>query len=179
MTNCKYLKQKLNRKFECKLTKKIINIKECNNCKFRENKESNNHQIKNKTHSSSLKDSKKQNYSNMRLKSNKPLLKKRTYKQTKKEKQRYSIIYKDLTKCCVEGCLTPYYNVEKNEVYEGAKRTASIKNGFVSPFCKFHHDQFHNDRSFALYYKRMFQKEYERNHSRKDFLKIIHVNYLK
>lgn len=149
ITNCKYLKQKLNKKFECKKQNKIINIKECNNCKFRENKESNKHQIK-----------------------------KRTYKKAKKEKNRYSIIYNDLTKCCVDGCLTPYYNVQVNEVYEGAKRNASIKHGFTTPFCCIHHNGFHNDRSFALYYKRMFQREYERNHSREDFLKIIHVNYL-
>ncbi len=32
MKNCKYLKQKLNRKLECKRLKKIINIKECENC---------------------------------------------------------------------------------------------------------------------------------------------------
>ncbi len=38
MTNCKYLKQKLNRTLECKKQKKIINIKECNVCKFKENK---------------------------------------------------------------------------------------------------------------------------------------------
>jgi len=46
--NCKYLKIKLNKKFECKRTKKIINIKECNNCKFKEYKSFNN-KIKNRT----------------------------------------------------------------------------------------------------------------------------------
>ena len=102
-----------------------------------------------------------------------------SHKQSKKEKQRYSIIYKDLTKCCVEGCLTPYYNVEKNEVYEGAKRSASIKHGFVCPLCKIHHDQFHNDREFALIYKKMFQRKFEETHSREEFLRIIYCNYLK
>lgn len=36
--NCIYLKQKLNKNLECKKQKKIINIKECNNCKFKEYK---------------------------------------------------------------------------------------------------------------------------------------------
>ncbi len=36
--NCIYLKQKLNRTLECKKQNKIINIKECNNCKFKEYK---------------------------------------------------------------------------------------------------------------------------------------------
>lgn len=48
--NCKYLKQKLNRKIECKRTNKIINIKECINCPFREYKVIDNHkEIKNKS----------------------------------------------------------------------------------------------------------------------------------
>lgn len=49
--NCTYLKQKINRTLECKKQKengknKIINIRECNGCKFREDKISNYHQIK-------------------------------------------------------------------------------------------------------------------------------------
>lgn len=161
MTNCKYLKQKLNRTLECKKQKKIINIKECNGCKYREDKVSTScrHFVKSN------------NMSNQ--------IKKRTYKQAKKEKERYSIIYNDLSKCCVEGCLTPYYNVEKNEVYEGAKRGASIKYGFVCPLCQNHHNQFHNDREFALYYKRLFQLEFEKTHSRNEFIDIIYCNYLK
>ena len=149
MTNCKHLKIKFNHTLECKKQNKIINIRECNGCKFRCFPEV------------------------------EKTIKKRTYKQSKKEKQRYSIIYKDLTKCCVEGCLTPYYNVEKNEVYEGAKRSASIKHGFVCPLCKIHHDQFHNDREFALIYKKMFQRKFEETHSREEFLRIIYCNYLK
>lgn len=147
---CTYLKIKMNHSLECKKQKKIINIRECNGCKYREDKISNNYQIK-----------------------------KRTYKQAKKEKNRFSIIYQDLSKCCVEGCLTPYFNVSKNEVYEGSKRSASIKHGFVCSFCEEHHRLFHNDREFALYYKKMFQVEFEKTHSREEFLSIIHCNYLK
>ena len=105
-------------------------------------------------------------------------MRKKTYKLAKLEKNRYSIIYDDLTKCCVPYCTTPYYNVSKNEVYEGGKRIASIKNGFVSIFCEEHHRRFHNDREFALYYKRLFQKEFEKNHTREEFIAIIHRNYL-
>ena len=36
--NCIYLKQKINRNLECKKQNKIINIKECNNCKYKEYK---------------------------------------------------------------------------------------------------------------------------------------------
>ena len=34
--NCKYLKQKLNKKLECKLNNKIITLKDCNNCEYKE-----------------------------------------------------------------------------------------------------------------------------------------------
>ena len=43
---CIYLKQKINRTLECKKQKKIINIRECNGCKHRENKIANSKQIK-------------------------------------------------------------------------------------------------------------------------------------
>ena len=52
-------------------------------------------------------------------------IKKQTYKHSKKEKERFSIIYQDLTKFCVLGCESTY-NIAKNEVYEGSKRGASI-----------------------------------------------------
>lgn len=43
MNNLKCRKQKINGSFECKRTNKIINIKDCNNCKYKEYK--NNNQI--------------------------------------------------------------------------------------------------------------------------------------
>lgn len=49
MSNLKCRKQKLNGTFECKRAKKIINIKECTNCKHKEFKESNNNQMKKKS----------------------------------------------------------------------------------------------------------------------------------
>ena len=38
MKNCIYLKQKINHNLECKKQNKIINIKDCNSCKFKEYK---------------------------------------------------------------------------------------------------------------------------------------------
>jgi transposase-like protein len=91
------------------------------------------------------------------------------------ERKRYSIIYDDLTKCA--ECKTTF-RVEKNEVYEGSKRVASMKNGFVVPLCQSCHSRFHNDRQFALKYKMMFQRAYELEHSREEFLNLIHRSYL-
>lgn len=102
-------------------------------------------------------------------------LKKTTLKQNKKEKNRFSIIYPCLTKCAVCGLKM---GVQKNEVFEGAKRGVSMQHGFVIPLCDTCHKRFHNDRSFALIYKKKFQAKYEETHSREEFLNLIHHNYL-
>lgn len=73
MNNCIYLKQKLNRKLECKKSKKIININVCNNCKFKEYK------TYNKT------------------------IKSRSSTLAKLEKNRFSIFTDDLEHCIICG----------------------------------------------------------------------------
>jgi len=150
--NCKHLKQGFYGKITCKKKKRLISICDCKNCKFKE-------------------------YENAIMYNNKRkiTLKKKTYKQSKKEKTRFSIIYKDLTKCAKCGST---YNVQKNEVYEGSKRGISIKYGFVIPLCETCHNRFHSDRQFALYYKKMFQKEFEKTHTRDEFTSIFYRNYL-
>lgn len=125
--NCVYLKQKMNRTLFCKKQNKIINIGNCKSCKFHEFPE------------------------NRKMVTT---IKKRTNKQQKKEKERFSIIYQDLSKCCECECIV---GIEKNEVFEGAYRQTSIKYGAVAPFCFKHHKQFHNDRLFNLKYKIKFQ----------------------
>ena len=91
------------------------------------------------------------------------------------ERKRYSIIFEDLSKCA--ECKSTF-RIEKNEVYEGSKRVASMKHGFVVPFCCECHRRFHNDRLFALKYKKMFQRAFESEHTREEFLSIIHRSYL-
>ena len=104
-------------------------------------------------------------------------IKKRSYKLAKREKERFSIIYRNLSKCCVKGCLTPYYKVEKNEVFEGSYRNRSINYGAVCPFCKNHHDLFHNDILFNLTYKVKFQSEFIKMHSIEWFIKTFGQDY--
>ena len=99
-------------------------------------------------------------------------IKNRTYKLAKKEKERFSIIYSDLSKCCVEGCNSAY-KISKNEVFEGAYRNRSILYGAICPFCEEHHRKFHNDISFNLKYKIMFQRELIKLYSRDWFIKTF------
>jgi len=104
-------------------------------------------------------------------------IKKRSYKLAKREKERYSIIYQDLSKCCVNGCLTPNYNVQKNEVFDGAYRQLSIKHGMICPLCDNHHKQFHKDRRFAIKYKIQFEEEFLKNHVKEEWLDIFKIDY--
>ena len=101
-------------------------------------------------------------------------LKNRTYKQSKKEKNRFSIIYHNLDKCCV--CSS--YTTELNEVFEGAYRQTSIKYGMVMPLCRKCHKRFHDDRLFNLYYKKKFQIEFEKIYSHEEFMNIFKIDYI-
>lgn len=105
------------------------------------------------------------------------IIKKRSNKLAKAEKSRFSIIYQDLTKCCVESCLTPYYDVQKNEVFDGAYRQSSMKYGMVCPFCKNHHKQFHSDRKFAICYKILFENKFIELYDYDTFMKIFKIDY--
>lgn len=102
-------------------------------------------------------------------------IKKRTSKQAKVERERFSIIYSDLTKCCKCGSKI---GIQKNEVFEGAYRQISMRLGMIAPFCESCHDRFHNDIMFNLYYKVMFQKEYMKTHSLEDFISIFKQDYI-
>ena len=102
-------------------------------------------------------------------------MKYRTNKQAKKEKERFSIIYRDLTKCCNCGSKI---GIEKNEVFEGSYRQISIRYGMVCPFCKTCHTQFHNDIMLNLFYKVMFEKEFLKTHSKEEFIKIFGQDYI-
>ena len=145
---CINIKQKINGKIYCKKKKKDIYLSDCINC---DNKEYKNNFTK------------------------KSILNTRTYKQQKKEKNRYSILYNDLSKRCI---CDSTYNIELNEVFEGAYRQSSIKYGAICPFCELHHRQFHNDRSFNLEYKCLFQKEFIKLYDYNWYMSVFKINYL-
>ena len=114
-------------------------------------------------------------------------LKSHTSKLIKREKNRYSIIYNDMTKCCECGSKTNIEkneifgsktNIEKNEIFSGAYRQISIKLGMVAPMCHTCHQRFHNDITLNLKYKVKFQKEYMKTHTLDDFIKTFGKNYI-
>ena len=70
-----------------------------------------------------------------------------------------------------------------HEVYYGtANRRISIQNGFCVGLCHGEHNLYtksvHNDRKMDLELKQLYQKEYEKNHTRDEFIKLIGKSYL-
>jgi hypothetical protein len=64
----------------------------------------------------------------------------------------------------------------------GKNRQSSIKNGFCVGLCTYHHngsnEAVHFNIQNDLILKRVYQKEYEKTHSREEFIKLIGRNYL-
>ena len=148
MSNCLHLKQKVNRKFYCKKAKKEIKISYCNNCKYKE-------------------------YSN---KLNSTKLKKRTSKQSKLERNRFSILTNDLDHCIICKAKKEHFH----EVFYGRNRLNSIKYGLVIPLCCSCHTEMHRNKEWQEYWHIVAQKrfiEYYRK-SIDEFIEIFKINYL-
>lgn len=69
-----------------------------------------------------------------------------------------------------------------HEVYYGKNRQISIQNGFCVGLCNDHHNMSRNSVHFNhdidLILKKKYQKEYEKTHSREEFIKLIGRSYL-
>lgn len=111
------------------------------------------------------------NCSNRNLVRNKPI-KNKTNKQKQLEKNRYSIFTTNLNKCYYCG---KEGKMELHEVYGGSNRTRSIKNGLVVPLCRI----CHSNEEIIQYLRIKLQKEFEKTHSREEFIKLIGKNYIK
>lgn len=105
--------------------------------------------------------------------------------RSKREKERFSIIYHDLTKCAV--CGSKIGHIDLNEIFMGRNRMNSIKYGLIMPMCRECHTRFHNDRNMQLKYMRMAQKVFEEKcrkisenvgNPREYFISIFKRNYL-
>lgn len=72
--------------------------------------------------------------------------------------------------------------LHKHHVFGGPNRKISEKNGFYIWLIPSLHNLsdkgIHFDKSFDLSVKRACQREYEKEHSREEFMKLIGRNYL-
>jgi hypothetical protein len=101
-------------------------------------------------------------------------MKKKSYKLSQLEKNRFSILTDDLNHCYI--CKNKRDNL--HEVYEGSKRILSMKYGCVLPLCYQCHVKIHYDRQMALFYKKLTQARFIIVYPNLNFLDIFKINYL-
>lgn len=72
--------------------------------------------------------------------------------------------------------------IECHHIYGGANRKISEKNGFKVNLCHYCHNEppngVHHNRNNDLRLKQICQKEYEKTHTREEFMGLIGRNYL-
>ena len=103
-------------------------------------------------------------------------IKNKTNKQKQLEKNRFSIFTNDFTKCYY--CHKQKLESEKfdlHEVYGGSNRTRSIKYGLVVPLCRICHSK----EEIIKYLRIKLQKEFEKTHTRDEFIEITGKSYIK
>ena len=98
----------------------------------------------------------------------------KTNKLRNLEKSRYSILTDDLKHCAI--CKKE--QVDIHEIYGGCNRKVSMQNGFCIPLCREHHRTATINNSFSLQLKQLCQREYEKTHTRQEWLGLIGKNYL-
>lgn len=96
---------------------------------------------------------------------------KRTSKQAKLERKRD----KDLIKKGIcQSCGNYSERLDPHEVFGGSNRKRSILNNFVALICRECHE---NDETLKEL-KKTYQNEYEKKHTREEFIKLIGKSYL-
>ncbi len=159
MQNCIYLKQKLNHSLECKKKQKIINIKECSNCKFKEFK---------KMHKKS--DLLCKNACNGIKYHNK------SSKIAKLERNRFSVFTEDLDHCIL--CGDKKDNL--HEIFFGKNRIKSMNYGFVIPLCFNCHLEMHRNTQLQEIWHIRGQLYFEKHlGSRNEFIKVFGKSHIK
>lgn len=82
-------------------------------------------------------------------------------------------------KCFVTG---KTYGLHKHHIYEGFNRPHSEEHGFFVWLAPEWHNMsnkgVHFNKAFDSYLKKLCQTEFEKTHSRKEFMSIIGRNYL-
>lgn len=157
MSNCIYLKQKFNHKFECKRNKEEICLRDCSNCPYKEYKMQQYTLDKNKTQ-----------------KNRKISFKQKSSKLAKLEKNRFSLFTDDLNHCII--CGKKKDNI--HEVIYGKNRINSMKFGLTIPLCNYHHQKIHSNPILSNEYKKRGQALFDRAYPDLKFEDIFKKNYL-
>lgn len=172
--NCIYLKQKLNRTLECKKQKKLINIRECNNCNLKEYKKCT--KIQKNSATSTLKNStlhtKSAKLTNCHASKK---IRQKTSKLARLERSRFSLFTDDLEHCII--CKRKKDHL--HEIFFGSNRQKSMQYGFVIPLCTEHHAEMHINKDWQEYWHVKGQEYWEEFiGTRKEFIEVFGKSYI-
>lgn len=103
-----------------------------------------------------------------------PVLKQKTGKLAKLERNRFSIFTDDLDHCII--CEKPKDNL--HEVFFGTSRQHSMKYGLVIPLCVDCHREMHKNKSWQECWHKKGQTQFNIVYPNLDFLEIFKRNYL-
>lgn len=101
-------------------------------------------------------------------------MKNKSSKLVKLERERYSILTDDLKHCII----CKQSPVDIHEIYSSGSRKQSMIHGFCCPLCRSCHQNITLNYQANLKLKQFCQKKYEENHTREEFMTIIHKNFL-
>lgn len=101
-------------------------------------------------------------------------IKKKSSKLAKLEKNRFSILTKDLEHCYI--CKAKKQDL--HELIGGKNRQASMKYGLVIPVCRKCHSLIENDETLKQKWHKVAQKEFKKHYKSENFVQIFRKNYL-
>ena len=107
-------------------------------------------------------------------------IKKKSKKLAKLEKNRFSIITKDLDHCylCTKNGIKNIPKDDLHELIEGKNRQVSMKYGLVIPICRKCHEIVTNDKTLQDKLHKVAQKEFKKHYKAKNFIQIFGQSYL-
>lgn len=120
---------------------------------------------------SDRKDKKKAESSQIKQKSN---------KLAKLERNRFSIITKNLEHCyiCYKKGMKNIPKDDLHELLEGKNRQVSMKYGLVIPICRKCHNLVTNDKTLQDKLHKVAQKEFKKHYKTENFIQIFGQSYL-
>lgn len=101
-------------------------------------------------------------------------IRKKSNKLAKLERNRFSIITKDLEHCYI--CKNKKDDL--HELVEGKNRQVSMKYGLVIPICRKCHEIVTNDKTLQDKLHKVAQKEFKKHYKTENFIQIFGQNYL-
>ena len=155
---CINLKQKFNQKLVCKKTNKEINIKQCNNCIYKEYKK----------YTANLKTMCENNKKHSSFHS-------QNAKLRKLERNRFSLFSNDTKHCII---CNSTYKLTWHEIFRGKNRANSMRYGLCLRLCKVCHEKYQEDVNFNESWHKKGQAMFIKTYPSLDFRKIFKKSYL-